>query len=167
MSLMFFGTIAAVVAGIAAVCAAGLLHLASERHRAANDVAHQGLATAIGGVRADVGSLKDDVASKADADDVATLRTEMRDGFEAIGNQIATLGGVIMSTTPATANEATTLSPGLEKAESMAHNIGTKPGKGRYCCTNCNWAVTLDDDSDSLPPCGNCGKGQNTTYVSC
>ena len=47
------------------------------------------------------------------------------------------------------------------------HNIGEKPGKGRYCCTSCNWSVTLDDDSDRLPPCGNCGKGQNTVYRDC
>ena len=47
------------------------------------------------------------------------------------------------------------------------HNIGEKPGKGRYCCTNCNWAVTLDDTSDRLPPCGSCGRGQNTTYQHC
>lgn len=32
---------------------------------------------------------------------------------------------------------------------SMAnHEIGEKPGKGRYCCTNCSWSVVLDDDSD-------------------
>jgi hypothetical protein len=45
----------------------------------------------------------------------------------------------------------------------MTHQIGEKPGKGRYCCTTCNWSVTLDDDDDQLPPCGNCGAG-NTTY---
>ena len=28
------------------------------------------------------------------------------------------------------------------------YSIGEKPGKGSYCCTNCNWRVTLDDDSD-------------------
>ena len=49
----------------------------------------------------------------------------------------------------------------------MAHRIGEKPGKGTFCCTNCNWSVTLDDDDDRLPPCGNCGAGQNTTYVRC
>ncbi len=49
------------------------------------------------------------------------------------------------------------------------YDIGEKPGKGRYCCTSpsCDWAVTLDNDSDKLPPCGNCGKGQNTKYVKC
>ena len=49
----------------------------------------------------------------------------------------------------------------------MAYNIGTKPGKGSYCCTSCGWRVTLDDDDDRLPPCGSCGKGQNTTYRKC
>ena len=47
------------------------------------------------------------------------------------------------------------------------HDIGEKPGKGRYCCTNCNWSVVLDNDSDRLPPCGSCGKGQQTTYQDC
>ena len=49
----------------------------------------------------------------------------------------------------------------------MIYNVGQKPGKGIYTCTtpNCNWTVRLDDDSDRLPPCGNCGKGQNTQYT--
>lgn len=47
------------------------------------------------------------------------------------------------------------------------YKIGEKPGKGKYCCASCNWSVTLDDASDRLPPCGNCGKGQNTTYYRC
>ncbi|MBD3672755.1 MAG: hypothetical protein HUJ26_04440 [Planctomycetaceae bacterium] len=46
-------------------------------------------------------------------------------------------------------------------------NVGEKPGKGRYCCTDCNWSVALDDDDDTLPPCGNCGKGQDITYEKC
>ena len=48
----------------------------------------------------------------------------------------------------------------------MAHHIGEKPGKGKYCCTKCNWSVTVDDADDQLPPCGNCGAG-NTTYEPC
>lgn len=47
------------------------------------------------------------------------------------------------------------------------YNVGQKPGKGRYCCTNCRWSVHLDDEDDRLPPCGNCKKGQKTTYVRC
>jgi len=47
------------------------------------------------------------------------------------------------------------------------YSVGEKPGKGRYCCTNCNWSVVLDDASDQLPPCGNCGKGQYTKYTRC
>ena len=39
------------------------------------------------------------------------------------------------------------------------YNIGEKPGKGTYCCTNCGQQVRLDDDDDRLPPCPNCEKG--------
>ena len=49
----------------------------------------------------------------------------------------------------------------------MAYNIGEQPGVGQYCCTDCGWRVRLDDASDRLPPCGNCGKGQQTTYRAC
>ncbi len=49
------------------------------------------------------------------------------------------------------------------------HDIGEKPGKGKYCCTTtgCSWSVTLDESTDTLPPCGNCGKGQKTKYQRC
>jgi hypothetical protein len=47
------------------------------------------------------------------------------------------------------------------------HDIGEKPGKGTYCCTNCSWRVRLDDNDDRLPPCGSCGKGQQTQYDDC
>jgi len=30
------------------------------------------------------------------------------------------------------------------------HDIGEKPGKGKYACTKCGWQVRLDDDSDRL-----------------
>lgn len=33
---------------------------------------------------------------------------------------------------------------------------GQKPGKGTYYCTNCGQSVTLDDNSDILPPCPKC-----------
>ena len=33
---------------------------------------------------------------------------------------------------------------------------GEKPGKGTYYCNNCGQAVTLDDDTDTLPPCPKC-----------
>jgi len=33
---------------------------------------------------------------------------------------------------------------------------GEKPGKGTYKCRNCGTLVTLDDDSDRLPPCPSC-----------
>lgn len=32
---------------------------------------------------------------------------------------------------------------------------GEKPGKGTYKCTKCGKLVTLDDDTDRLPPCPN------------
>jgi ribosomal protein S27AE len=47
------------------------------------------------------------------------------------------------------------------------HDIGEKPGVGRYCCTNCGWSVYLDNTDDRLPPCGSCGKGQDTKYRHC
>lgn len=33
---------------------------------------------------------------------------------------------------------------------------GEKPGKGTYYCKKCGQAVTLDDDTDTLPPCPKC-----------
>lgn len=49
------------------------------------------------------------------------------------------------------------------------YDIGEKPGIGAYCCTttNCSWRVRLDNSSDPLPPCGNCGRGQNIKYTRC
>ncbi|MFT5852405.1 MAG: hypothetical protein ACI87J_002381 [Colwellia sp.] len=47
----------------------------------------------------------------------------------------------------------------------MLYNIGEKPGKGEYQCTTClDWVVTLDDDSDKLPPCGRCKAGLKIKY---
>lgn len=46
------------------------------------------------------------------------------------------------------------------------YDIGEKPGKGTYRCTSCNhWTVTLDDDDDRLPPCGDCPRGTPVKYV--
>ena len=47
------------------------------------------------------------------------------------------------------------------------YNVGEKPGIGRYCCTDCSWSVNLDNSDDRLPPCGKCGKGQQTKYDRC
>ena len=33
---------------------------------------------------------------------------------------------------------------------------GEKPGKGIYNCKSCQKELTLDDDSDKLPPCSEC-----------
>lgn len=49
----------------------------------------------------------------------------------------------------------------------MSYNIGKQPGKGRYCCTDCGWKVVLNDADDRLPPCANCGEGQEITYEEC
>lgn len=41
------------------------------------------------------------------------------------------------------------------------YKTGEQPGKGTYQCTVCGELVTLDDDSDKLPPCPVCSA---TTY---
>jgi len=41
------------------------------------------------------------------------------------------------------------------------YKTGEKPGKGRYQCTQCGEIITLDSDSDALPPCPVCA---NTTF---
>lgn len=46
----------------------------------------------------------------------------------------------------------------------MAYDIGEKPGKGTYQ-DEYGHRVTLDDASDVLPPCGQCGPGQNTKWT--
>ncbi|WP_088656187.1 zinc ribbon-containing protein [Geofilum rhodophaeum] len=33
---------------------------------------------------------------------------------------------------------------------------GEKPGKGKYKCKKCGKVITLDNDSDQLPPCPVC-----------
>ncbi|MEK3986390.1 zinc ribbon-containing protein [Paenibacillus sp. FSL K6-3166] len=39
---------------------------------------------------------------------------------------------------------------------------GEKPGVGTYTCTKCGTKVTLDDNTDTLPPCPKC---HNTEYT--
>lgn len=34
---------------------------------------------------------------------------------------------------------------------------GEKPGAGQYTCKECGKTLTLDDETDKLPPCSNCG----------
>lgn len=34
---------------------------------------------------------------------------------------------------------------------------GEKPGADTYTCIQCGQEVTLDDNSDTLPPCPKCG----------
>ncbi len=33
---------------------------------------------------------------------------------------------------------------------------GEKPGKGIYFCKNCGVKITLDDTTDTMPPCPSC-----------
>lgn len=39
---------------------------------------------------------------------------------------------------------------------------GEKPGKGRYKCKKCKFVLTLDDSTDTLPPCPKC---HNTEFT--
>jgi len=43
------------------------------------------------------------------------------------------------------------------------YDIGEKPGKGTYQDAF-GHRVTLDQDSDALPPCPSCGAGQSTKW---
>ncbi|MDD3186403.1 MAG: hypothetical protein PHT76_13995 [Anaerostipes sp.] len=43
----------------------------------------------------------------------------------------------------------------------MIYHTGEKPGAGTYTCTECGQTVTLDDSTDTLPPCPSCDA---TTY---
>ncbi|MQW23213.1 MULTISPECIES: hypothetical protein [unclassified Lactococcus] len=40
------------------------------------------------------------------------------------------------------------------------HSTGEKPGKGEYYCTNCGQNVSLDQSTDTLPPCPRCNHTQ-------
>ena len=40
----------------------------------------------------------------------------------------------------------------------MGYTCGEEPGKGTYKCNPCGETVTLDDDTDKLPPCPRCEK---------
>jgi ribosomal protein S27AE len=42
------------------------------------------------------------------------------------------------------------------RGENQMPTTGEKPGKGTYYCTRCGTSVTLDDDTDTLPPCRKC-----------
>ena len=35
---------------------------------------------------------------------------------------------------------------------------GEKPGIGTYICKNCKTRITLDDSTDTMPPCPKCSK---------
>lgn len=50
--------------------------------------------------------------------------------------------------------------------QDKTYSMGEKPGAGEYKCVNCDdeWSVTLDNDDDMLPPCGNCGEGVDPEY---
>ena len=40
----------------------------------------------------------------------------------------------------------------------MYYTTGQKPGKGTYKCVYCGETVTLDEHTDTLPPCPKCHK---------
>lgn len=44
----------------------------------------------------------------------------------------------------------------------MTYSTGQKPGAGDYECTKCDEIITLDDDTDTLPPCPKCN---NTEFI--
>ncbi|VTS79403.1 Protein of uncharacterised function (DUF1451) [Enterococcus gallinarum] len=44
----------------------------------------------------------------------------------------------------------------------MTYTTGEKPGKGTYTCKSCGQNVTLDDHTDTLPPCPRC---DGSTYT--
>jgi len=44
----------------------------------------------------------------------------------------------------------------------MSPTTGEKPGKGTYKCTKCGTTVTLDDATDTLPPCPKCNNTEFT-----
>jgi DNA-directed RNA polymerase subunit RPC12/RpoP len=44
----------------------------------------------------------------------------------------------------------------------MVYKTGEKPGVGTYLCTNCDQKITLDDSTDTLPPCPKC---KNTEFI--
>ncbi|MDU8970313.1 MAG: hypothetical protein E7H45_12940 [Lacticaseibacillus rhamnosus] len=43
----------------------------------------------------------------------------------------------------------------MKEANSMYHT-GDKPGTGNYRCINCGEIITLDQSTDTLPPCPSC-----------
>lgn len=46
------------------------------------------------------------------------------------------------------------------------HDIGEKPGRGRYCCTNCNWSVYLDNADDRLHLAGAAARGSTRSTTA-
>ena len=55
-----------------------------------------------------------------------------------------------------------TLKQVLQKLDAIFPiTVGERPGSGSYSCTSCGWSIRL---VDSLPPCGQCSLGYQTTY---
>jgi rubrerythrin len=44
----------------------------------------------------------------------------------------------------------------VEKGGRSMAMTGDKPGKGTYTCSTCGEQVTLNDATDTLPPCPSC-----------
>ncbi len=52
-----------------------------------------------------------------------------------------------------------------ENEAERTYGVGETPGAGTYRCTNCeDWQITLDEDTDRLPPCGRCQAGHKPRY---
>ncbi|WP_165394863.1 hypothetical protein [Methanofollis fontis] len=43
----------------------------------------------------------------------------------------------------------------------MPYTCGDRPGAGRYTCLGCGKVLTLDDDTDTLPPWSVCKGNKN------
>lgn len=46
----------------------------------------------------------------------------------------------------------------------MLFDVGEKPGKNMYQCVGCNRFEVRLDDNEPLPPCKNCGDGDQVKY---
>lgn len=49
-----------------------------------------------------------------------------------------------------------------KKGGTAMSTTGEKPGSGTYVCNSCGQSVTLDDDTDALPPCPKCNGTEYT-----
>lgn len=48
------------------------------------------------------------------------------------------------------------------EGEKRMSTTGDKPGAGVYVCDNCGQIISLDNNTDKLPPCPACGGNEFT-----